>query len=66
MLMKFEQNRMVRTMQNFELFDGGGGKLTILNKVLMQFKEDVSVTETIVWCYTNNLKTIIYQCSKSY
>ena len=28
--------------------------------------EDVSVTETIVWCYTINLKTFIFQCSKSY
>ena len=24
------------------------------------------MTETIVWCYTINLKTIIYQCSKTY
>ena len=28
--------------------------------------EDVSVTETIVWCYDSNLKTIIFQCSKNY
>ena len=28
--------------------------------------EDVSVTETIVWCYIINLKTIIFQCSKNY
>ena len=28
--------------------------------------ENVSVTETIVWCLTINLKTIIFQCSKNY
>ena len=28
--------------------------------------EDVSVTETIVWCYGIDLKTIIFQCSKIY
>ena len=35
MLVKFEQNRMVQTIQNFELFDK---KLsTIFDKVLMPF-----------------------------
>ena len=28
--------------------------------------EDVSVTETIVWCQTINLKIVIFQCSKNY
>ena len=28
--------------------------------------EDVSVTETIAWCKTIDLKTIIFQCSKNY
>ena len=28
--------------------------------------EDVPVTETIVWCLTNNLKPIIFQGSKNY
>ena len=28
--------------------------------------KDVFVTETIVWCWTINLKTIIFQCSKNY
>ena len=28
--------------------------------------DDVRVTETIVWCYTINLKTIIFQFSKNY
>ena len=48
MLVKFEQNRMVRITQNFELFD---------KKMINHFwqsvdaiLEDVSVTETIVWC----------------
>ena len=39
MLVKLEQNRMVRTIKNFELWQSVD---TIL--------EDVSVTETIVWC----------------
>ena len=44
MLVRFEQNRMVRTIQNFELFD---------KKWLIQFDndailKDVSVIETIV------------------
>ena len=48
MLVNFEQNRMVRTIQNCELFD---------HKMLNHFwqsiddiLEDVPVTETIVWC----------------
>ena len=48
MLVKFEQNRMVWTIQNFELFD---------KKMVNHFwqsvdaiLEDVSVTETIIWC----------------
>ena len=28
--------------------------------------EYVSVTKTIVWCSTINLKTIIFQCSENY
>ena len=28
--------------------------------------EDVSVTETIAWCFTIILKTIAFQCSKNY
>ena len=35
MLVEFEQNRMVRTIQNFELFDKK--RLTILDKVLTPF-----------------------------
>ena len=37
MLVEFEQNRMVRTIQNFELFDRKW--LTIFDKVLTQFLE---------------------------
>ena len=28
--------------------------------------EDISVTETIVWCQNINSKTIIFHCSKNY
>ena len=35
--MKFEQNRMVRNIQNFELL--GGKWLTIIEKVLMPFSK---------------------------
>ena len=48
MLVKFEQNRMVRTIQNFVLFD---------KKLVNDFwqsvdaiLEDVSVTGRVVWC----------------
>ena len=48
MLVEFEQNHMVRTIQNFEPF---------WQKMVYHFwqsidaiLEDVSVTETIVWC----------------
>ena len=40
--MKFEQNRMVRTIQNFELFDKKMGQS--LDAIL----EDVSVIKTII------------------
>ena len=48
MLVKFDQIRMVWTIQNFDLFD---------KKMVKYFRqrvdailEDVSATETIVWC----------------
>ena len=48
-MVEFEQNRMIRTIQNFELFDKNW--LTIFDKVLTTlFLENVSMTETIVWC----------------
>ena len=48
MLMKFEQTRMVRTIQNFELYDKK--RLTILDKVLTPLWKTISATEKIVWC----------------
>ena len=45
MLVKFEQNRMVRTIQNFKLFDQKKW-LIIFDTIL----EEVFVTETVVWC----------------
>ena len=48
MLVKFEQNRMVWTVQNFVLFD----KKNMVNKFwpsIGAILEDVSMTELIVW-----------------
>ena len=61
--MKFEQNRMVRIIQNFLLLTK---KLTIFNSIVDAILEDVSVTKTIVRCLNINSKTIIFQCSKNY
>ena len=47
-LVKFEQNRMVRTIQNFELF-----RKEIVNHIWQSVDailKDVAVTKTIVWC----------------
>ena len=44
-LVKFEQNHMVQTTQNFQLFD----KKWHFDK-LQYHLEDVSVTEAIIWC----------------
>ena len=46
MLVKLKQNRMVRTIQNFELFDIKGK--SFLTKRVDAILEDGSVTETIV------------------
>ena len=48
MLVKFEQNRMVQTVQNFEPLDNKW--LTIFLQRVDAILEDVSVTEIIVWC----------------
>ena len=54
MQVKFEQNRIVRTAQNFELFDKKGFKKTKQNKTKHFWQtvdailEDLSVAETIV------------------
>ena len=76
-IVKFEQNRMARTKQNFELFDTHTKKKKnkkkktnkqvnkqqkMVNHFWQSFDailEVVSVTETIVWCWTFNLKTIV-------
>ena len=47
MLVKFEQNRMSRTIQNIEFFDKKW--LTIFDSV-DAILADVSVTKTIVYC----------------
>ena len=64
MLVTFEQNRMVRTIQNFVLFD----KKMVNNfwQSVDAILEDVSVTETIVLMLKFNSKTIIFQFSKKY
>ena len=63
MLVKFEQNRMVRTLQNIEFFE------KMVNHFWQRIDailEDFSVTKTIVWCWTINSQNIIFQCSKNY
>ena len=56
MLMKFEQNRMVRTIQNFELFDKKW--LTIFEKVLTPF------WKTFLWPKeVSDAKLLIYHLS---
>ena len=63
-MLVFEQNCMVQTIKNIELFDKKW--LAIFDKVLTPFWKTFLWTETNVWCYTINLKTIIFQCSKNY
>ena len=46
MLVKFERNRMVRTIYNFDLFDRK--RLIIFDKSVDAILEDVSVDETII------------------
>ena len=45
-IVKFDQNRTVRNIQNFEIF--GEKWLTILEKVLTPFLKYVSLTKTVV------------------
>ena len=69
MLVKFEQNCMVQTIQNFDVFDKKKKKKKRVNHFWQSVDailEDVSMTDTIVWCKTINVKTIIFQCSKNY
>ena len=48
MLLKFEQNREVRTIPNFELFEKK--MVDHIWKCVDAILKDVSGTETIVWC----------------
>ena len=48
MVVKFEQNRMVRTKSNFDLFEKK--KVNHIWQSVDAILEDVSVAETIVWC----------------
>ena len=49
MLVKFEQNRMIQTTRNFDLFDKNQVFKKHFDKALTPFiLEDVSVTETII------------------
>ena len=50
MLVKFEQNPMVQTTQNFELYVKNRFFITIFEKELMPFliSEDISVAKKIV------------------
>ena len=47
-LVKFEQNRMIQTTQNFELFDRNNLKKKHFWQNVEAILEDVSVAETIV------------------
>ena len=53
MVVKFEQNLMVRNIQNFELFDKNPVLKTLLKKRSRHFR-DVSVAETIIAGHFNN------------
>ena len=73
MLVQFEQNRMVRIIQNFDLF-------FFLQKMVNPFWQSVDAILEDVFCDRNNcfcdwnnylmlkynLKTIIFHCSKNY
>ena len=49
MLVKFEQNRMVLGIRNFELFDKNPGFFkTIYDKAMAPFKKNVSAAKTVI------------------
>ena len=69
MLVEFEQNRMVQTLQNFELFDQQKKKkkkkwATIFDKVLTPFSKTFLCLKQLL--DAKLLKTIIFQCSQNY
>ena len=55
-MVKFEYNRMIRNIHNFEP----------LTNIDFKTLEDISVAETIVECLDTNLKTTIFQRPKCY
>ena len=64
MLVKIEQNRMVRTIQIFELFDQKW--LTICYKVLTPFWKTFLWLKQLFDAKLINSKTIIFKCSENY
>ena len=74
MLVEFEQNRMVQTTPNCELYDQKKKKkkgfLKFLSRFFLQsvdaILKDVSVAETVVTCLTTNFQTTIFQCFNNY
>ena len=63
-LVKIEQNRMVRTIQIFELFDQKW--LTIFYKVLTHFWKTFLWLKQLFDAKLLNSKTIIFKCSENY
>ena len=63
-LVKIEQNRMVRTIQIFELFDQKW--LTIFYKVLTPFWKTFLWLKQLFDAKLINSKTIIFKCSENY
>ena len=61
MLVKFEQNHMVRTIQNYVLFDKKW--LTVFDKVLTPFWKMFLLLKQL---FDAKLLNIIFQCSKNY
>ena len=64
MLMKFEQNHMIKTIQNFVLFDKKW--LTIFDKMLMPFWKMFLWLKQLFNAKISVHQTFIVQCSKNY
>ena len=64
MLVKFEQNRIVRTIQNLSFF--WQKRVNHFWQGVDAILKDVYVTETIFSHLTIDLKTKIFRCSKNY
>ena len=63
MLVKFEQHRMVWSPKYWAFWQK---MVNYFWQSADNILDDVSVTKIIVWCLTINLKTIIFQWSKTY